>query len=825
MTPQQSSITNVFAISPFNEYYLPSVNKLTFEKIDSVSLYNNKFKQAEILTDNTLHIFIGMDSGLLANYLLEKSLPLESKYIFVELDEVCQLLTIEIPENLQESVYICTASKLEELLTNSEFNLFIVKHLFKLHYSLAASGNSHDDYTLLSHNVEKIVKLEYFDSSTAFTQKSFIIEQLNNIAENLLPAEILKDTFAGKTCIVLGGGPSLDENIKWIQSNRDKLVIFSVSRITGKLADIGIKSDIIVTVDPQEHSFEVNEKMMSLSAQSLLLSANHTCHDIVAQWNGCLLFTGTQMPWQEGKLCSNIETTGPTVTNSAIHIAESMGFTQILLCGVDFCHSQSGATHTTNTYTESVFNNLGTMYEWVETYSGELAETPIQLIHAIESLAESVALKPEINYINLSKNAAKVKGVSYQDKNQILLSPISKKQLEYLNPSRFIMTTEAKLEKLTLISQNINNTLTHFDKILSKLTNALALCKKMTKISATLIGPLSAELEKIESELNQDFPQYCYLIKFYGFYEFSHFLTTQSTDQWTQKDVNNQNRLYYQAFFDIANELQKLLQQTKARLQSRIAEHAFPTQLALFTPQWEADKHFGRAIIWSREHPNSLKLLDAKDKELIEKLTSRYTELFNKKTVKNVAVDHQNNMNNAFKKLNILLQHKHLLGISKMVQYVEPFRQQDELTAKFYYLAKSYELFLKGTWEESLKIILKIDNNQMSENELRHIIMLSLKLNLLDVAQENLAKIIQFNDEYLPQYAQIMSLQGQYQDALNLYLNYLDKYPNNIPVLIKLGTFLAAINETESAQSVFLQVLKIDPINQTAINNLEQMSR
>ena len=80
MTPQQSSITNVFAISPFNEYYLPSVNKLTFEKIDSVSLYNNKFKQAEILTDNTLHIFIGMDSGLLANYRLEKSLPLESKY-------------------------------------------------------------------------------------------------------------------------------------------------------------------------------------------------------------------------------------------------------------------------------------------------------------------------------------------------------------------------------------------------------------------------------------------------------------------------------------------------------------------------------------------------------------------------------------------------------------------------------------------------------------------------------------------------------------------------------------------------------------------------
>jgi TolA-binding protein len=823
MTQHQSSITNVFAISPFDEYYLPSVNKLTFEKIDSTSLYNDKFKDTDLLQDNTLHIFVGMDSGLLANYVLEKSRPIGAKYLFVELDEVCELLTFDIPSESQKNFSICAASEFEDCLSKSDFNLFIVKQRFKMHYSSAASSNSHDDYTKLCHLVEKNIQNAHFDGTTAFTQKTFVQQQLNNVSENLLPAQLLKNTFKGKTCVVLGGGPSLDEHIEWINTNRQNLVVFSVSRIAGKLAKLGIISDIIVTVDPQDHSFEVNEAMMFLSHQSLLICAHHACSDIVAQWNGSLLFTGAQLPWQANE--TNIETIGPTVTNTAIHIAEEMGFSQILLCGVDLCHSKAGATHTVNTYTASLLNTLGNMYEWVETYNNEVAETPIQLLHAIEALAEAAALRPDITYTNLSINAAKVNGINYQHKDSIVLETIEPTQKHLLSPSHFTLSPEQKAIKLTQTNIQIEDAITDFNIIIDEVNSALTICKKMHTANSSSISNLAKKLDNIESKLNTKYPNICYLIKFYGFYEFSHFLTTQNIDNWTQNDINIHHNIYYQAYHDIASELRSMLITANKRLQSRIAEHKTPISFSDFVPQWIEDKHYGRAEIWVKEHPNEATQMTQADLSCIEQLKKNYQDLFKHTSTKVVHGDHATNINNAFKKLNNLFKHRHVQGITKMLEYVEPFSTQEPSLTKFYHLAKSYELFLHNKAEASLTEILKISDDMLLENEYQHIIMLSLNLNKLDVSLQYLEKIVHFNDAYLPQYAQVMSIQGQYQTALNLYLNYLDKYPNDIPVLIKLGTFLLNVEEFESAENVFKQVLQLEPNNQTALRYINNMSQ
>lgn len=41
----QTNILNNFAISRFNEYYLPSINRSTFEGLDSKTIYDGKFKK------------------------------------------------------------------------------------------------------------------------------------------------------------------------------------------------------------------------------------------------------------------------------------------------------------------------------------------------------------------------------------------------------------------------------------------------------------------------------------------------------------------------------------------------------------------------------------------------------------------------------------------------------------------------------------------------------------------------------------------------------------------------------------------------------------
>lgn len=109
MQNTQSEISKTFAISQFNEYYLPSVNRHTFEKLDSASLYNKKYQDA-FKQEDTLHIIIGMDSGLLANYLMSQPQAKGSKYLFVELADVLSLLTIEIPEHLKDDMQIVSAN-------------------------------------------------------------------------------------------------------------------------------------------------------------------------------------------------------------------------------------------------------------------------------------------------------------------------------------------------------------------------------------------------------------------------------------------------------------------------------------------------------------------------------------------------------------------------------------------------------------------------------------------------------------------------------------------------------------------------------------------
>jgi hypothetical protein len=833
MTILNSKISNIFAINKFDEYYLPSVNKHTFEKIDSVTVFNKKFqyessgaKRSTLSQEDTLHIIVGMDSGLLANYVLESPLASSSKYLFVELPEVLSLLNIDIPDTLKNSFFICSAEQFPQRLKEMPFNLFIVKHNFKLHYSMAATGNSHDDYALLSHDVEKTIEHEYFESSIGFTQKNFFQQQLDNIAENLQPASLLRDNFKGKTCIILGGGPSLDEHLDWIRNNRDKLVVFSVSRIAGKLAKLGIKSNIIMTVDPQDHSFEVNESMMALSQDNLLVCAYHTCSDIVAQWNGNLLFTGIKTPWQDASTDTNIQTLGPTVTNSAAHLAAEMGFSQILLCGVDYCNSQTGVTHTTDTYKASFGPNIGTMYEWVETYAGDMAETLLPLVHAIDSLSQATQDWPEISYINLSHHAAKVKGVEYKSTSEISLSAPTAEQFALLSPGRFQLTNDEKMALLSQLDDEFITALQDIDKMLQKLQRAQNLCQQIANVGNTtqLIVPLSQQLEAIESELNSEYKNLCYLIKFYGFYEFSHFLSTKDVDAWTQEDVNSQNQTYYRAFYDIAKEIQQLALNAQKRLRSRIAEHASQVDLSAFVPQWQADKHFGRVHIWLREHPHAAKNLSEDDWKLIDALKADYQNLFNKKVYEGKVDSPVTNLENAFKKLSILMQHKHLLGIRKMVQYTSPFLAQDPQIAHLYYLAKSYQLYLENSLEQALDTLLLLDPSLREEAEIRHLVLLSLKLDKLDLAEESLAKLVQFSDEYIPQYAHILSLQGNAQSALTHYLDYLDKYPEDIAILLKLGLFLASVGEISSAKAAFEQVLSLEEDNQAAQSYLQQLN-
>ncbi|MGS0727056.1 6-hydroxymethylpterin diphosphokinase MptE-like protein, partial [Shewanella sp. 0m-11] len=117
---------NTFAISQFNEYYLPSVNRQAFEKVDSKTHFDKMFK-ASFTRENQLHIIIGLDSGLLANYVLELAFPEDSQFIFVELETVLDVLSVDIPDELKQKITICSINELNEELNCRNNPIFITK--------------------------------------------------------------------------------------------------------------------------------------------------------------------------------------------------------------------------------------------------------------------------------------------------------------------------------------------------------------------------------------------------------------------------------------------------------------------------------------------------------------------------------------------------------------------------------------------------------------------------------------------------------------------------------------------------------------------------
>ncbi|WP_412514449.1 tetratricopeptide repeat protein [Shewanella indica] len=100
---------------------------------------------------------------------------------------------------------------------------------------------------------------------------------------------------------------------------------------------------------------------------------------------------------------------------------------------------------------------------------------------------------------------------------------------------------------------------------------------------------------------------------------------------------------------------------------------------------------------------------------------------------------------------------------------------------------------------------------------------LALQLNMPSLAETTLAELSRLNDSFLPQYAHILRLGGNGQQALETYLDYLGKYPQDLQVWLKLALFMRAVQQNEAAITAFSKVLELDPNNLSAKQGLTEL--
>lgn len=803
-------VLQTVTVSPFGEVYFPALNPATFEKIDSKSLYDQSYKKLFQMKD-VLHIVIGSDSGLLADYLLNLDKQEGSQIIIVELEDVTNLLNIEIPSKDKNYFHATTFEKFSQLINNDQISISIGKGNFIIHDSKSVQSNHIPEYLDLKLKCQKLIGTKKIIEQVKHKQKVFIKNQIFNLPENRTAAKVLTQKAKGSTILIAAGGPSLDASLDWIKQHRDRLIVITISRVANKLIANGIIPEIVATVDPLKVSFDVSKEMMRHQDKFLLASAYHTTPYITGQWANNFIYLGNKYPWKDE---DNIELRQTTVTNSAIELALQMGASRILLAGVDLCYSTLGKTHAKGSKEEAVGADLVTLGEWVTTYAGELVETTVPLKLAIQSLADQTYNLEDCEIINLSTHAAKIDNIKHIPQENITLGG-RKDNLN--NVIEAVLKDEhSKVKSLLATKKEITKALENITEINELAAKALKLCQKNQH---ALSPETTKQIEKIEKEINKSPKKLLTSIKIYGFSEFSSFLTSRTKEDWDDNYIKEMNSNYYQAMLSSTAELMELLKQAVVRTQARIDELDAEYPIEKLATLWQQDITPGR--IYIREQALKTVLSDAVSQDL----KNRYNELLENsaKGFFSYLETKSKNHDLITTKIFHLKSQNNEIGLKRMVDALAAKQKDsDEYTTDFN-LASAYYNIMVGNNTEALAHLLNIPEDKIDHIQRRDIAALSLKLQRLDVAEHALAELQLNFDDFKPIYARVLHLNNKSQDALNTYLNFLDKYPENIPVLLNFAEFLLNVSQHTAAKTIFEQVLALDPRNPVALGMMKHI--
>ena len=813
-----------FDINKFGEYFLPSVNRNAFEKVDSETYYNLNFN-IDLDKEDFIFIFVGSDSGLLANYLLNKKLGKGSKIIIFELEHVLSLLNVDIPSDRSKDFYLISYDCFFELNETVELNLHVIRKCIEIYKSSAVKSGVITSYNALYSNVDNRISTMYFELKALLSSQIYIKCQFENLCENILPSSILKDKFDGCTAVVIGGGPSLDNHIDWLLENRDKCILIVASRVYAKLYNLGIKADFVVSIDPYAISFEVNKDFMSIPHETILINGYHTTPLIMGQWTGAKLYLGNLTPFnRHNKYKNNILQKPPTVINSAIEFAVQLGVKRVLLMGVDFCHSKMGKTHTDNTHGSNSIPDFSKSYDWVKTYNGDYSETPPQLNLAIKSLESNIKNYQSVDIINSSLDAAVVEGVRYSNPIDLDIVGINSIHKKILSPKSYIPSDSECIEHIDLCTEILKTELLDVKKLCDILSDAVSLIDEL-RSDPNNSSVINYKLDNIELEIESNYSDIANLCKEWGKYDFINFMTSRNDDvEWNQTEITDRFSSYYKTYLDSANAIMKLMEDSLDRCLSRRMEFDGIQYFDDFFAQWKKDQQFARVRVFSQIQSINISLLadNVRDKIFYaEKLFQEQLKATPKK-IDNVNFL-EDMISRSFLKISLLFSVRNINALHAMVQYTHPYINLDKDVMRLHFNAKSYCSFLTEDYKQSLEDILEIPDDLRTELERKHIVHLSLLMGLLDIAIENLGVLSSIHDGYLPKYAKLLSLSGEYQLAIINYVKYLELYPDHVGCLLDFGSFLLRLNEFELARDCFNKVIEIEPNNLTVKNYFDKI--
>lgn len=326
--------------SDFGEDILVYVQEGTSKRVPLNSTYSSK-REAEKFVgkhiDKNFFVLIGIGNGDIIRNWIESSGEYFHLLIIEPFDKVS--LKSDLIELIQENENI-SFFYYSELTTLSIVDFFQItigietKILVHPHYDKTDLNYLSELIDHLS-QAQKLVKM---NRNTEFVfRKEWVIQPLLNLqyTKEMTPVDVLKNKFKGQKAILCSSGPSLRENIEFVQRMKDYAYVFASGSAVNGLINNGVEPDFSVVFDASKINYEAHFK--DSNYQGILIAGATVTTEILEEHKGEALFCNINSDYITQYIHDKLDVFGASSSVSilAMQLIYYMGFSEVYLVGQD----------------------------------------------------------------------------------------------------------------------------------------------------------------------------------------------------------------------------------------------------------------------------------------------------------------------------------------------------------------------------------------------------------------------------------------------------------------------------------------------------------
>jgi hypothetical protein len=434
------------------------------------------------------------------------------------------------PGLFKAALTFCDLDKLKiegvELFFSVSEDLAQIKKEFRLHLSLRNSlllrmfchpGSQRafpDQYKKLLYELRQEADVEKMDRNTIV---AFSDEWQQNAIYNLpyalksSPIDFLKNRFAGKTALVAGAGPSLNDSIPFISEVRDKVILFSVGTALKPLFNSGIRPDFVVAIDSDPRTMKQYD---GIDCAGIYLLTTHTVFPNLMNLFKDRMFVFSTLAlkgfysWLRSfGMCPDPIACGGTVAISTIDSAAYCGCREIILTGMDLAFTDDGTSHAKNSMYDGSRQSVESLIKVKGNYREQVLTSRqfANYIRIMNNYLENLVNKyPQLKLYNATDDGAALNNVELINSREIPQA-VKNQPGQSLESIDEIYRETDKAEETKIIGV-LDETMAELSDLRKVADSALQACKIICASESNMIhsNRLQIELDRLDEKIKNE---------------------------------------------------------------------------------------------------------------------------------------------------------------------------------------------------------------------------------------------------------------------------------------------------------------------------------